>query len=76
MVHDISDLEDIDSQPDHLSQMIARADQFIQIFRKERKAFNKQKQIDSLSHTRSGKIPVKPLPKKQRNQLQAISKST
>jgi len=76
MVHDISDLDDIHSEPEQLTPVIVSADQFIQKSHNERKAFNKQKQIGSYSRTRSGKIPVKPLTKTQRNQLQAIPKST
>jgi len=74
--HNASDLEDIDLEPEQLPQIGESAEQFIWRFWKERKAFNKQKRIDALSRTRSGKVIAKPLSKKQRNYLQPISKNT
>jgi len=57
------------------TSIIQSAKKFVSKSRKERQAFKKQKPC-GLSRTRSGKIPAKPLTKKQRNQLQAIPKDT
>jgi len=72
-IHDISDGLNIDSELEHLSRVIDSSEQFVQYSRKKRKAFGNQKEI--LSRTRSGRIPVPPLTKKQSNRLQAIPKS-
>jgi len=62
------------SEQDHHIPVIKKTEQFIQKSRKETKAINKQKQIDSLSRMRSGRIIEKPSTKKQRNYLQTIPK--
>jgi len=75
---DISDSEVNHLQSEQLPRIVKEADQFIQISQQERKAFTKQKRIDALSCTRSGKViakPVLPLTKKQRNRLQTIPKN-
>jgi len=51
--HDISNLEDTESESERLPRIVESTNQFIQKSHKERKAFNKQKHIDSLSRTRS-----------------------
>jgi hypothetical protein len=69
---DISDLhlEDIRQK-----EVVEKTEQFIQLTRKERKAFNKQKQQTLTSATRSGRI-VKPVKKKQKSYLQNIPKDS
>jgi len=62
------------SDPDRASRVIEETEEFIKDSRKERKAFKKKPAL--LSRTRSGKIPAKPLSKKQRNHLQSIPKDT
>jgi len=61
-------------QLDRASTVIQSAKRFIGQSRKERKAL--EKKPCGLSKTRSGRIPVKPLTKKQRNRLQAIPRAT
>jgi len=61
--HNARDLEDIDSERDRLPQIVKSAEQFIWRSQKERKAFNKQKRIDTLSRTRSAKVIAKSLSK-------------
>ena len=73
------DVDDPDlgrSESEQLPQIIKETEQFLVKSRKERKAFNKQKQIDSLSRTTSGKVIIKPLSNKQRSYLESISKDT
>jgi hypothetical protein len=72
---DSSNLDLDNSQEDQLSQIANSTEQFIQLSRKERRAFNKQKKVDQLSRTRSGKVITKPLSNKQRNYLQSIPKA-
>jgi hypothetical protein len=68
------DLYVIDQGP--CSEVIASTEDFLGKFRKHRKAFNKQRKVDQLSRTRSGKILPKPLTQGQRKYLQCIPKST
>jgi len=56
MIHDISCSELDDSEPVLLLQIVRNTEQFIQTSRKERNEFHKQKQIDQLSKTRTGRI--------------------
>jgi len=70
------DQEDLNEESERRSQIVESTEQFIQKSCKERKAFNKQIHVDSLSRTRSGKIIAKPLTKKQRNYLQSIPKQS
>ena len=74
--HNASHLEDGESEPERLPQIVECAEQLIWRSRKEWKAFNTQKRIDALSRTRSGKVIAKPLSKKQRNYPQSISWNT
>jgi len=55
--------------------IIEKAKQFNSYSWGERKALSKRKP-DLLTCTRSGKIPIKPLTKKQQNRLQAIPQDT
>jgi arsenate reductase-like glutaredoxin family protein len=50
--------------------------QFLRESLKERKALKKQKEIDLLSHTRSGKVLKHPVTLGQRKHLQGIPKDT
>jgi len=70
------DPEDDNRQPelDRASDIVQSTKRFLERSRKERAALKQKACV--LSRTRSGKIPVKPLTKKQRNQLQAIPKET
>jgi len=71
------DLEkEFDSEPDQPSRVLKKAEQFLSISKRDRKAFSKKKAKDQLSRTRSGKIIAKPLSNKQRNYLQSIPKDT
>ena len=72
--NDKSEVESSKPETDRATSIIQRAQKFIGQSRKERQAL-RQRPCE-LSRTRSGKIPVKPLTKKQRNRLQAISKDT
>jgi len=74
MIHDISDLNPDNSVPYHASHFIEETEQSIGNSRKETNALGKW--MEFLSCTRSGKIPAKPLSKKQRNCLQSIPKDT
>jgi len=67
---DISNLEVGYSKSDWVTQIIEKTEKFIIDSRRDMKALNKKP--DPLSHTRSGKVPVKPLSEKQRNYLQSI----
>jgi len=66
--------EDDNSQPelDRASTIIQNTKRFLGRSRKERAALKQKACV--LSRTRSGKVPVKSLTKKQRNRLQAIPK--
>jgi len=72
----IEDPEDDNRQPelDRATLIIPRTNKFIGQSTKERQALRQKPCV--LSRTRSGKVPVKPLTKKQRNRLQAIPKDT
>jgi len=67
-------LEAENSEDELVQSIIQGGNKFVNESRKARKAYTKKPSV--LSRTRSGKIPVKPLTKKQRNRLQAISKDT
>jgi len=71
-----SDFEEKDSEPEtsRATLAIQSTERFMNLSKKATKALNQKACV--LSRTRSGKIPVKPLPNKQRNRLQAISKDT
>jgi len=69
-----SEAESGQAQLDRVTTVIQSAKKFVKLSRKERNALKKKP--CGLSKTRSGKIPVKPLTKKQRNRLQAIPKAT
>ena len=73
-VNDKSEVESSEPETERATSIIQRAKKFIGQSRKERQAL-KQKPC-GLSRARSGKIPVKPFTRKQRNRLQAISKDT
>jgi len=77
-VHDsISDVSDLDlnnSESQNPSRLVEKTEQFIRKSQKKRNAFNKRKQIVSLSKTRSGRISAKPLSIKQKSYLQSIPK--
>jgi len=73
---DLSGEQLSESEPSQLRLVIEKAEQFLQVSRKERKTFNKQKEKDRLSRMRSGKVIAKPLSNKQRNYLQSIPKDT
>jgi hypothetical protein len=52
--------------------IVVSTESFLVKSRKKRKAFNKNKERDQLSRTRSGKVPTKPLTQGQRIYLQCI----
>jgi len=64
--------ENSQTESDRVTSIVQSTGRFIEQSRKERKAL-RQKPFE-LPCTRSGKIPGKPLTKKQRNRLQAIPK--
>jgi hypothetical protein len=68
--------EECDSEPNQQSCVLQEAEQFLQISRKDRKGFNKQKANDQLSQMQSGKIIAIPLSNNQRQYLQSIPKDT
>jgi len=68
------EVEDSELELDQATSIIQSANRFINNSRKERKAFKPKPCV--LSRMRSGKIPIKPLTKKQRNRLQALPKDT
>jgi hypothetical protein len=72
---DISDLEFDTSEQNLRPGIIQTTEQFLQKSKKERKAFNKQKQVDQSSRIKSGKI-VKPLSKGQQKYIQSIPNDT
>ena len=72
---DDSDLNIDSSGDEQQTRIVQSTEQFISGSRRQRKKLGNQKQVDSLSKIRSGKI-VRPLTKKQREQLQSIAKPT
>jgi len=72
----IEDPEDDNSQPelDRATLIVQSGNKFIGQSRKERQALRQKPCV--LSRTRSGKVPVETLTKKQRNRLRAIPKDT
>jgi len=62
------------SELNSAEKIIKETKEFINNSKKQRKRFVGNP--DPLTRTRSGKVPVKSLTKKQRNRLQAISKDT
>jgi len=66
--------ESVEPESDRATSIIQSANKFIGKSRKERRALDQGSYV--LSRTRSGKVPIKPLTKKQRNRLQAIPKDT
>jgi len=68
--------EECDSEPNQQSCVLVKAEQFLQLSRKDRKALNKQKAKNQLSRTWSRKIIAKPLSKNHRQYLQSIPKDT
>jgi hypothetical protein len=73
---DISDLDLNATDQGPCSEIIASTKDFFAKSRMERKAFTKQKKVDQLSRTRSGKILAKPLSQGQKKYLQCIPKDT
>jgi hypothetical protein len=73
---DISYLDLNVSRPRTPSGVVDSAKQFLLKSKKERKAFNRQKKIDQLSRTRSGKVLMHPLTTGQIKYLQCIPKDT
>jgi len=73
-ISDNHEVEISEPESERATLIIQSAKRFIGQSRKERQALKRKPCV--LSRMRSGKIPVKPLTKKQRNQLQAISKDT
>jgi len=67
---EVSEAESSQAQSDRASIIIQSTNRFIGQSRKERKAFKQKPCV--LSQTRSGKIRIKPLTKKQRNRLQVV----
>jgi len=72
--NEYSEAESSQAQLDRATAVIQSAKKFIGLSRKERNALKKKP--CGLSKTRSGKILVKPLTKKQRNRLWAIPIAT
>jgi len=73
---DLEDEENCDLVLNQSSPGIEKAELFLRMLRKERKAFNKKKKNNQLSRTRSGNVIVKPLCPGQRSYLQCIPKDT
>jgi len=73
---EISDSDFVDKESSLGLGVVVTTKKFRQQSQKDRKAFNKQKSVDQLSRTRSGRVLAKPLTNKQRNHLQSISKDT
>jgi len=71
---DSCEVEDNDPESDRVASITQQVGQFVDQSRNQRLALKRKPCL--LSRTRSGKIPVKPLTKKQRNRLQAIPKDT
>jgi len=63
-----------DSELDRAEEVLKETEEFPKYSKKQRKEFKRKS--DPLTRTRSGKIPVKPLTKKQKNWLQAIPRDT
>jgi len=74
IVGDNLEVENSEPELGRSTLMLQSANRFIGKSRKERRPL--EQKPCALSHARSGKVPVKPLTKKQRNRLQAISKDT
>ena len=74
--NDVSNLDQDSSGSEHQLRVIQSTKQFITKSHRERKKLGKQKQVDPLSKTSSGKIQVKPIPEKRRQYLQTIAKPT
>jgi len=72
--NDNLEVGDSDLELDQASLITQSANRFINNSRKERKALERKPCV--LSRTRSGKVPTRPLTKKQRSRLQAIPKDT
>jgi len=68
------EVDNSQSELDRASSIIQDTKRFLDQSRKERTALKNKNCV--LSRTRSGKVPVKPLTKKQRNRLRAIPKET
>ena len=73
-VNDSYEIENSEPELERASLIIQSANRFIGKSRKERRALEQKPCV--LSRTRSGKIPAKPLTKKQSSRLQAIFKDT
>jgi len=76
-INKVSDSQEVNNselESDQATSIIQSAKRFIGQSRKERRALKQKPCV--LSRTKSGKIPVKQLTKKQRNRLQAIPKDT
>jgi len=73
-VSDNHEVESSEPELDRATSILQSAKRFIGKSQKERRALEQRPCV--LSRMRSGKIPVKPLTKKQRNRLQAIPKDT
>jgi len=73
-VSDSCQAECSEPESDRATRVVENAKEFLRKSRKERQAFKNKPCV--LSRTRSGKIPVRPLTKKQRNRLQVIPKDT
>jgi hypothetical protein len=65
-----------DVEPSQEPGVVGKTEQLLKTSRKARRVFTKQKRINSLSRTWSGRIIAKPLSNEQRNYLQAIPKDT
>jgi hypothetical protein len=65
-----------DLEPSKEPGVVGKTEQLLKTSQKARRVFTKQKRINSLSRTRSGRIIAKPLSNEQRNYLQAIPKDT
>jgi len=59
-----------DLQSDRAERIIKETKEFLGNSKKQRKEFGKE--TDPLTRMRSGKVPIKPLTKKQQNRLRAI----
>jgi len=71
---DSESLEAENSQDELVQSIVQSGNKFVNKSRKVKQALTQKPSV--LTRTRSGKIPVQTLTKKQRNRLQAISKDT
>jgi len=71
---DDNEVDNSELESDRATFIIQSARRFVNKSRKERQAYKQKPHV--LSRTRSGKVPAKPLTKKQRNRLRAIPKDT